>query len=465
MTEIQELHAYLVRVSGPLAGSRYPVHNAITRIGRSPQNDVPIEEAAVVSLRHAEIRKDESGYTIRDLNSTNGTYINGVRIEQGRLQPPCAIQLGAGGPQLSFSVDKSSPVDLNRTLEAPARSKILGVGEHRDLVAEALARVRRARWRGDGRDRRLAILQELVRKAVHRSRRKFKIAIVFLVSAVLGLAAFSFRQIRELRSEKRNIDAQIRTLEARLKNAGKDPAQTDELMEQLSKYEARARGLESSFIYRMGVREPSNPIEQEVKSLMAEFGAETYSLPPELLEEVDRYVRQYQSVDRPRIVEALGQAHGDIETVRAIFRHEHLPPDLAYMVVVEGAIGNGARSGRGAAGMWQLTASTARGYGLRVDGAVDERLDIRKATKAACQYMRELILDFGAGSSVMLAIAAFNSGPAKVKQAVRAVRDPIKQRNFWYLFRIGALPPETREYVPKVLAVLIIARNPTRFGF
>jgi len=113
-----------------------------------------------------------------------------------------------------------------------------------------------------------------------------------------------------------------------------------------------------------------------------------------------------------------------------------------------------------------LTAATARSYGLRVDGGVDERKDFVKSTRASCRYLKDLILDFGAGSSVMLALAAYNSGAGKVKQAVsRTVEDPIKQRNFWYLYRTRALPHETREFVPKVFAAILIGRNPRRYGF
>jgi hypothetical protein len=149
--------------------------------------------------------------------------------------------------------------------------------------------------------------------------------------------------------------------------------------------------------------------------------------------------------------------------MRRILAENHLPEDLAYMAVVESAVSNGQKSEAGAAGMWQLTAPTAKAFGLTVDRNVDERLDVRKSTVAACKILRELILDFGAGSSVMLALAAYNSGSPRVKQGIRKVTDPIKQRNFWYLYRIQALPPETREYVPKVITAMIIARYPQQF--
>jgi len=162
---------------------------------------------------------------------------------------------------------------------------------------------------------------------------------------------------------------------------------------------------------------------------------------------------------------ALGSARGRISDISRIMEEEHLPGDLAYLTVVESALGTG-ESRMGAAGLWQFTPPTAKAYGLRVDDDVDERMNAAKATHAACRLLRQLILEFGSGSSTMLALAAYNGGAAKVKQAVqKAVQDPIKQRNFWYLYHAHALPPETREYVPKVIAAIIIGRNPGLFGF
>jgi membrane-bound lytic murein transglycosylase D len=218
-------------------------------------------------------------------------------------------------------------------------------------------------------------------------------------------------------------------------------------------------------LYRVTVRKPVDPLEQEIKDLLAEFGAETYTVPSEFLEQTKRVIERYQGPDRANVEHGLGEARKQIDTVRSIFVQEHLPPDLAYMSIVESPLNTDTRSRAGAAGLWQFTEATARAYGLQVSGTNDERLDVPKSTHAACKYMRELILDFGSGSSVMLALAAYNVGPTKVKLAIRRVTDPIKQRNFWYLYRVRALPEETREYVPKVIALLIIARHPERLGF
>ena len=199
---------------------------------------------------------------------------------------------------------------------------------------------------------------------------------------------------------------------------------------------------------------------------MSEFGAEVYSIPPEFTDRVNFHIQQYQGPDRSHMERAFGEDAPKIAIMQMILRQEKLPVDFAYVPLVESALAPRQSSTAGAAGPWQFTAITARVFGLRVDGAVDERYDLRKSTRAACGFLRQLLNDFGTGSSVMLALAAYNLGPTAVKQAVtKSVKDPFKQRNFWYLYRVRALPAETREYVPKVFAAIIIGRNPARFGF
>jgi membrane-bound lytic murein transglycosylase D len=181
---------------------------------------------------------------------------------------------------------------------------------------------------------------------------------------------------------------------------------------------------------------------------------------------VNHYIELDTGPNRPLIAQALSDGGRQVQLIRQVLEEEQLPPDLAYIPLVESALIPDQASAAGAVGPWQITAATARAFKLRVDSQVDERKDLLKSTQASCRILRSLILDFGSGSSVLLALAAYNVGPGKVKQAVvKNVRDPIKQRNFWYLYRTRALPVETREYVPKVLAAIVIGRDPKHFGF
>lgn len=472
--------AVLIYKSGRLAGTQRLLDAPVTRVGRSSENDVVLtgEEASIVSSKHLEIERSASGFLLRDLNSTNGTFVNHHRIREIDLQDGDEIQLGPDGPVLSFRLgaSQSADLDLNRTVVAPpsflrqepAQAKPSNAGEylaaHDSLLAEAVKRARMLRRTGAG-DHTMLLMRDVLDKALRRSGRRFKFIIAALAVALIATTAFAGWKVHQLRREKTDIDRRIQEIQARLEKVNQGSPEADKLAEQLSEYEGQAQALQGNLLYKVGVREHETRLVREIRSLMAEFGAEVYSLPPEFVEQVDRFIQRYQGPDRPLMVRALGDARKQLRTMRRIFEQESLPPDLAYMVLVESAFEGDRSSRAGAAGLWQFTAPTARAYGLRVDGSVDERLDAVKATRASCKYIRELILDFGSGSSVMLALAAYNTGPSKVKQAVRRVKDPIKQRSFWYLYRVRALPVETREYVPKVIAAMIIGRNPEAFGF
>jgi membrane-bound lytic murein transglycosylase D len=155
----------------------------------------------------------------------------------------------------------------------------------------------------------------------------------------------------------------------------------------------------------------------------------------------------------------------DFDKIRGILEEYNLPPSLSYMVLVETGFQFRKKSHAGAAGPWQFLPRTARAYGLTVNKETDQRYDVDKSTHAAARYIRDLIFEFGSGSSVMLALAAYNTGPTRVRRTIRKMDDPINQRNFWHLYRVKALPRETREYVPKIIAAIIVGRNPERFGF
>lgn len=135
-----------------------------------------------------------------------------------------------------------------------------------------------------------------------------------------------------------------------------------------------------------------------------------------------------------------------------------LPKALGYLPVIESGYAPTLTSRAGAHGIWQFMSETAREYGLRVDWWVDERADPDRAARAAAAYLSDLYRQFGDWS---LALAAYNCGSSRVRRAL----DNNGARTFWELYDAGALPKETRGYVPTFYATVLIAADPAAYGF
>ena len=114
--------AWLLSRSGPLLGTRFPLLEGDTRVGRAPDNDVVVDGAdcSTVSLYHVLICKGAGPCQVRDLGSTNGTWVNGERITETVISAPAIIQLGSQGPEFALVLADAAPADLNRTIEVPS---------------------------------------------------------------------------------------------------------------------------------------------------------------------------------------------------------------------------------------------------------------------------------------------------------------------------------------------------------
>jgi hypothetical protein len=466
---VPEGKGWLLSQADSSVNIRYLVPPGATRIGRAPDNELVIQgpSATTVSLHHVVIER-EGEIRIRDLESTNGTFLNGERTTAAVLLPNSSIRLGSQGPELLFVLDQPEGLELTQTqaipelMAAPPPPSPPPGNSYENLLSEGVERARRARAIGTG-GQTMTIMREALQLALHRSGKRFVRILAALGAVLVIVSGFAAWKIAQLNHDKTSIDVHIHDLETQLQKA-KNTGEADRLINQLDTFEGEGEQLEHELVYRIGYRD-HDFVTSEIRRLLAEFGAEMYSVPPEFTERVKHYIEQYEGPNRSLMARALGAEASRVGTMRHILEDEHLPPDLAYLPLVESALET-AQSSAGAAGPWQITPATAKALGLEVNSQVDERNDVVKSTRAACKFLRQLIVDFGTGSSVMLALAAYNGGPTKVKQAVeKTVRDPFKQRNFWYLYRVRALPNETREYVPKVIAVMIIGRNPTHFGF
>ncbi len=147
-----------------------------------------------------------------------------------------------------------------------------------------------------------------------------------------------------------------------------------------------------------------------------------------------------------------------VQRFREIFAEAGIPQDLVYMAHVESAYKPYAYSRAGAKGIFQFIASTARKYGLRVDEWVDERADPEKSARAAVAYLKDLYAEF---RDWYLALAAYNAGEGTIRRAIARTGEA----DFWSLARTAHLRRETKNYVPAILAAIVISKDPGRFGF
>src|SRR5215813_6254360 len=113
--------SWLVCRSGPLAGTRYQIGDGATRIGRGVENDIVVRgpNTATVSSQHVEIVRDDAGWRVRDLGSTNGTWLNGEKVADSDLQAGATIRLGVDGPEFAFSLEEPPASELDQTLVIP----------------------------------------------------------------------------------------------------------------------------------------------------------------------------------------------------------------------------------------------------------------------------------------------------------------------------------------------------------
>src|SRR5882762_5974047 len=190
--------------------------------------------------------------------------------------------------------------------------------------------------------------------------------------------------------------------------------------------------------------------EAEVKSTRSD-------LPLMMTDQVAGYINFYSNRGCGVLERALARSGRYDEMIRRILKQEGVPQDLIYLAQAESGFHPLAVSRVGARGMWQFMGSRAKGYGLQRNFWVDERQDPEKATRAAARHLKDLYTQFG---DWYLAMAAYNSGPGRVQSAVKRTG----YADFWELYRRNVLPKETRNYVPIIVAVTIMAKNPAQYG-
>ncbi len=182
-------------------------------------------------------------------------------------------------------------------------------------------------------------------------------------------------------------------------------------------------------------------------------------IPLTLNSKVEYFLYYFQTRGKASFDRWLSRSSRYLPMMKEILKREGMPEDLVYVAMIESGFHLHARSWANAVGPWQFISDTGRRYSLRIDQWVDERKDPVKATTAAALYLKELYGMFK--GDWYLAAAGYNAGENKILRAITM----YNTSDFWEISRGSYLKRETKEYVPKLLAAAIIAKDPARYGF
>lgn len=207
------------------------------------------------------------------------------------------------------------------------------------------------------------------------------------------------------------------------------------------------------------VAEMTFPVDPRLKERAEEAAKNvSHDLPLTVNDYVLSFVNFFQTPRGRDIVETgLRRAGRYRDMISRVLREEGLPQDLIYLAQAESAFQPLALSRAGARGIWQFVAYRGRQYGLQRTWWVDERQDPEKATRAAAQHLRDLYRMFG---DWYLAMAAYNCGPGNVQKAI----ERTGYADFWELYKRNVLPRETKNYVPIIVALTLIAKDAAHYG-
>jgi cell division protein FtsL len=471
--------------------------------------------------------RKESWYRI--LQSTNGTYVNEVKTAEQDIVPGNEIGFGKNGPRLEtpssrrpnfpptdhnqtgqnesgtgthddiispflkktskealrtgqepepggstspYKTDNKHKINTSRTMEFGQKlaDKNMEAGDLQKLMKDG-KRLERVLEQAD-----LGSTQAGMLRAMYDANRGTRHQWLWIVSAIVAISvitisvfavrAYHYRQIID---KAQMLKKDIADYDNRIAQVNNNPdANKDEIERLIKELEAKERTFSS---LQPKIAEDdygkfyADPLEKDIDQILQQFGESDYHIPREMVERVKYHIKLYSGTLHGTIVHYLKRKDIYFPMIHKAFKEKNLPIELAYISMLESGFNPMALSSVGARGLWQFMPKTAVHYKLVINGDIDERTDPAKATEAAAQYFKELIGMFGGKSSVMLCMAAYNAGEGCIMNALRKIDDPMRNRDFWYIYRMGYLAEETNEYIPRVIALMIISEHQQQYGF
>ena len=217
-------------------------------------------------------------------------------------------------------------------------------------------------------------------------------------------------------------------------------------------------GLEPSELFAVDEVTPQHDA-QELELQLPDEELPVSDIPLTLNNKVEYMLNLFQTSGRRSFAIWLSRSERYIPMMKQVLKKEGLPEDLVYVAMIESGFSPHAYSVASAVGPWQFISGTGKRYSLRIDPWIDERRDPLKSSVAAALYLKELYTLFN--NDWYLATAGYNAGENKILRAINM----YNTRDFWQISQGQYLKRETKDYVPKLLAAAIIAKEPAKYGF
>jgi len=441
-------------------------------IGRDPQCDIVLTDKQVSKV-HLEVYIEKRGWGLRDMESTNGTFKDGKKLQRTPLTGKTKVTLGPLGPLVTFIVPGAESMEETRPI---TDQDVNSYVEH--LIDEKKSEPAGART-------------QMLRRALQTVQKKRSRKYLWIIGAVslvaVASAIYAYLKHQEVERQKdlaKAVFYELKELElSRAALEKRFASLSDSLLQsEMAGYKRQQKELSDrydKFVKELGVYgDKMSPKERTIYRVARMFGECEINVPPDFVDEVSRYIDLWKT--SPKLSRAILRAeeNGYAQAIRETLEKYDMPPQFFYLALKESEFdsticGPPTRFGI-AKGVWQFIPSTASQYGLRTGPLVDlprhdprdERHNVRKSTVAAAKYLRD-IYNTEAQASGLLVVASYNWGHNAVRSLIRKMPENPRERNFWAFLSTyrDKIPKETYDYVMYIVAATAIGEDPQTFGF
>jgi len=475
------LPAIRVRVGLPNAEPRDYRFTQPFRIGRVAECELCIEDPHV-SRQHATVAFANGEWWIQDLNSANGIWVNGQRVQTLSINQTVSFRLGVQGPWVMMQSE--APAAAPQALvQVPAQQP---VGGETRMIASYTEKYLTGNTDAPAGERTMMIRKAFT-KVQKKQKRKYGWLVAGLVLLLCGVGAFAWfrdQQVRKQMSMAQELFYSMKSLDVDIANVERLVSETSgpQGAEQIRKFRERRTAMESqynNFISGLKIYDKKLSEEDRLILRMARvFGECELAAPPEFITEVKSYISKWQSSARYKNAVDRALANGYHMRISKEFLDRGLPPQFFYLAMQESdfePLISGPMTYKGhAKGMWQFIPETGEKYGLKTGPLFelprpdpgDDRHNWEKATVAASRYIKD-IYSTDAQASGLLVMASYNWGEHRIIKLLQTMPANPKERNFWKVLEKykDKWPDETYKYVYYIFSAAVIGENPRLFGF